>query len=100
MWFCHWAWAQSGFLFSRGNCSGSRFCRFTIRAWKEWRNMPPVMDKQNKLPIASPGYETRDVHVGAILNFLVILTVIILATVLTCWGIFRYFAANQDRSAA
>jgi hypothetical protein len=62
--------------------------------------MPPVMDKQNKLPIASPGYETRDVHVGAILNFLVILTVIILATVLTCWGIFRYFAANQDRSAA
>jgi hypothetical protein len=63
--------------------------------------MPPDMDKSHKAPAPSPGYETRDANVGSVLNFLVILSVVLVATALVSWGLFRYFSAHEvDERAA
>lgn len=67
-----------------------------IRAWKEWPNTPPSMDKQpHNNSAASPGYETRDANVRGVFNFLVILAVVLVASGLLCWGLFRYFSKLQ-----
>ena len=55
--------------------------------------MPPDMDKSHGAPPTSPGYETRDANTGGVLNFLVILGLVLVATALVSWGMFRYFAA-------
>jgi hypothetical protein len=64
--------------------------------------MPPDMDKSHDAPGNSPGYETRDANAGGVLNFLVILGLVLVATALVSWGMFRYFAAHnqEDRAAS
>jgi hypothetical protein len=64
--------------------------------------MPPDMDKPHGTPTNSPGYETRDASTGGVINFLVILAVILVATGLISWGMFRYFASHEqeDRAAS
>ena len=42
--------------------------------------MPPDMDKSHEPPAASPGYETRDANAGGVLNFLVILGLVLVAS--------------------
>jgi hypothetical protein len=44
---------------------------------------------------ATPGYETRDANVGAIINFLVILAVVLGLSGLVCWGMFKVFSAHE-----
>jgi hypothetical protein len=51
------------------------------------------MDKQHNVS-ATPGYETRDTNTGAILNFLVILAVVLVASGLICWGMFKIFSTH------
>jgi hypothetical protein len=57
------------------------------------------MDKPHNAA-ATPGYETRDANVRAVFNFLVILAVMLLATALVCWGLFRYFSVHDVDKAA
>ena len=58
--------------------------------------MPPDMvDRPQGVPANSPGYETRDANVGGVLNFLVILSVILVSTALVCWGLFRFFSMRD-----
>ncbi len=70
-----------------------------IRAWKEWPNTPPSMDKPQNISAASPGYETRDANVRGVFNFLVFLAVLLVAAALLSWGLFRYFSRQQAASA-
>jgi hypothetical protein len=64
--------------------------------------MPPDMDNSHKppidSPIATPGYETRDANVRGVFSFLIVLSVVLLATALVCWAMFRYFSAQQVQS--
>lgn len=63
--------------------------------------MPPDMDKSHGAPPTSLGYETRDANTGGVLNFLVILGIVLVATALISWGMFRYLSAhNQDAAAS
>jgi hypothetical protein len=64
--------------------------------------MPPDMDKSNDRPATTPGYETRDANVGSVFNFLVILSLVLAATALVSWGLFRYFSAHDvdDRATS
>jgi len=64
--------------------------------------MQPDMDKSREALASSPGYETRDANVGAVFNFLVILSLILMSTALVCWGLFRFFSVHDDvgRAAA
>ena len=71
-----------------------------MRGWKDWRSTPLNMDKPNNTPTNSPGYETTDANVGGVLNFLVILTVVLIVTVIACWGLFRYLSARPDAPAS
>jgi len=57
------------------------------------------MDKRHNAS-ATPGYETRDANTGAIVNFLVILSVVLVAAGLICWGMFKIFSTHVvDRPA-
>jgi hypothetical protein len=59
--------------------------------------MPPDMvDKPQGVSANSPGYETRDANVGGVLNFLVVLSVILVSSALVCWGLFRFFSMHDD----
>lgn len=60
--------------------------------------MPPDMDKSHEPPATSPGYETRDANTGGVLNFLVILGLVLVASALISWGMFRYFAALDQEA--
>src|ERR1035438_2194175 len=97
MWCFRLAWAPSGLLISPTSCNRRRFFRFTTPEWKEWRNMPPDMVKPNDAPATSPGYETRDASVRTVLNFLLFLTLFLVATGLISWGMFRYFSAQEKK---
>lgn len=55
--------------------------------------MPQDLDKSHDAPTTAPGYETRDANTGGVLNFLVILGLVLVASALVSWGMFRYFAA-------
>ena len=59
--------------------------------------MPPDMVKPNDAPATSPGYETRDASVRTVLNFLLFLTLFLVATGLISWGMFRYFSAQEKK---
>jgi hypothetical protein len=60
----------------------------------------PNMDEPRDLPIASPGYETRDANVPGVFSFLVVLTLVLLGTALVCWGMFHYFSAHDKEAAS
>lgn len=62
--------------------------------------MSPAMDKSHGTPPNSPGYETRDANTGGVINFLVILGAVLVATALISWGVFRYFAAHVQENRA
>jgi len=62
--------------------------------------MPPDMDKHHDAPATSPGYETRDANAGGVLNFLVILGIVLVATALVSWGMFRYLSARDQDAVA
>jgi hypothetical protein len=64
-------------------------------AWKERPDTPPTMDKHQKASAASPGYETRDANARGVFNFLVFLGLLLVVSVLLCWGLFRYFSRQQ-----
>jgi hypothetical protein len=53
------------------------------------------MDKPHSVPKGSPGYETRDANTRGVLSFLLYLSLILLATFLISWGMFRHFAAQR-----
>ena len=59
-----------------------------------------MVDKTQGVPANSPGYETRDANVGGVLNFLVILSVILVSTALVCWGLFRFFSMHDEDNRA
>jgi hypothetical protein len=61
--------------------------------------MPLSMDKSQNIPAGSPGYETRDANVGGVFHFLVYLSIVLVFTMLLCWGLFRYFSVDQANPA-
>jgi hypothetical protein len=59
------------------------------------------MDKPRTTPAAGPGYETRDANSGSVFKFLAIMAVVLVASGLVCWGMFRFFSAHVvDRAAS
>src|SRR5580692_6324233 len=54
--------------------------------------MPSNMDKPHNHQAASPGYETQDANPRGVYGFLVSLSLMIVFTLLLCWGLFRYFS--------
>jgi len=49
---------------------------------------------------ATPGYEARDTNVGAIVNFLAILAVVLVLSGLVCWGMFKIFSTHAVNQPA
>lgn len=49
---------------------------------------------------ASPGYETRDADIRAVLTFLVVLGAVLIVASLLCYGMFRYFSSHEQNQAA
>jgi hypothetical protein len=58
------------------------------------------MDKPHNGSVTSPGYETRDANAGGVFKFLEALGTVLLATAIICWGLFRFFSANDVDPAA
>ena len=58
--------------------------------------MSPDLDKPRDVPANSPGYETRDADARGVLTFLVILGLVLVATALISWGMFRYFDSEDE----
>jgi hypothetical protein len=52
------------------------------------------MHKLHNVPANSPGYETSDANAGGVFKFLIALAIVLIATGLTCWGLFRFFSAH------
>ena len=46
------------------------------------------------------GYETRDANPGGAFKFLLALGIVLGATALVCWGMFRFFSAHSMNQAA
>ena len=61
---------------------------------------PDMVDKPREVSANSPRYETRDANVGGVVNFLVVLSVILVSTTLVCWGLFRFFSVQEEDSRA
>ena len=61
--------------------------------------MSPSPDKSHGAPLASPGYETRDANVRGVFSFMVYLAIVLVFTLLVCWGLFRYFSAELANPA-
>jgi hypothetical protein len=61
--------------------------------------MSSSTDKSRGTPVASPGYETRDVNTRGIFGFLLFLILLLVFTLLVSWGLFRYFSAEQASPA-
>jgi hypothetical protein len=57
--------------------------------------MPSSMDKSPGAPAGSPGYETRDAHIGGVLKFMLYLALGLAASCLFCWWLFRYFSVIE-----
>src|SRR5580704_16198058 len=94
------AWEGSGSRISSGSCSACRYCRSTIRAWKKLPRRRSNMDKPPNTSVTTPGYETRDANAGGVLKFLVGLGIVLVATCLICWGLFRFFSAHDVNQTA
>ena len=62
--------------------------------------MPSSMDKSHGAPSSSPGYETRDADVRAIIGYLVILSIVLVLTAIVCWGMFKYFSAGHTNGTS
>jgi hypothetical protein len=59
------------------------------------------MDKPHNGSATTPGYETSDANAGGAFKFLMALGIVLVATALVCWGMFRYFSAHDmDRAAS
>jgi hypothetical protein len=58
------------------------------------------MDKRHNGSPATPGYETTDANAGGAFKFLMALGIVLVATALVCWGMFRYFSAHAMDQAA
>jgi hypothetical protein len=58
------------------------------------------MDNPRNTSANTPGYETRDANTAGVFNFLVILGVVLVATALICWGLFRFFTAHEVEAPA
>jgi hypothetical protein len=58
------------------------------------------MDKTEHVPNNSPGYETEDAHPGGVYQFLVGMAIVLIATGIVCWGLFRFFSAHAVDQAA
>jgi hypothetical protein len=52
------------------------------------------MDKQIHPPASNPGYETTDAHAGGVYKFLVGMALMLIASGLVCWGLFRVYSAH------
>jgi hypothetical protein len=52
------------------------------------------MHKLHNVPANSPGYETTDANTGGVFKFLIALAIMLIATGITCWGMFRFFSAH------
>ena len=61
--------------------------------------MSSSMDKPQGAPASSPGYETRDANVRAVLGFLIVLSIVLLFTAIVCWGLFRHYSAGRANLA-
>lgn len=59
------------------------------------------MDKPHNSSATTPGYEASDANAGGAFKFLMALGIVLMATALVCWGMFRYFSAHAvDQSAS
>ncbi|HEX4642253.1 MAG TPA: hypothetical protein VH161_02260 [Candidatus Acidoferrales bacterium] len=58
------------------------------------------MDKPHTTSAAGPGYETRDANSASVFKFLAIMAVVLVASALVCWGMFRFFSAHVVDQAA
>jgi len=58
------------------------------------------MDKPQNLSPTAPPYETRDANVRGVFQFLAILGIVLVITVLACWGLFRFYSAHEVDNAA
>jgi hypothetical protein len=58
------------------------------------------MDKPHNVSVTSPGYETRDANAGGVFKFLAALGIVLLATALICWGLFRFFSGHAVNPGA
>jgi hypothetical protein len=58
------------------------------------------MAKPHNVSATGSGYETRDANTSGVFKFLVVLGVVLVATALVCWGLFRYFSAHAMEQAA
>jgi hypothetical protein len=56
------------------------------------------MDKPQNAP--TPGYETRDANAGGAFKFLLVLGIVLVATGLVCWGLFRFLSARDVNQSA
>jgi hypothetical protein len=52
------------------------------------------MDKSHHPPAATPGYETRDATAPPVFKFLAVLGIVLVASFLVCWGMFRFLSAH------
>jgi hypothetical protein len=57
--------------------------------------MSSSMDKSHGTSGGSPGYQTRDANVRGVSSFIKYLSLLLVFALLLCWGLFRYFSANQ-----
>jgi hypothetical protein len=58
------------------------------------------MDKPNDNLATTPGYEIRDADAGGVFKFLVALGIVLVASGLVCWGVFRIFSAHETNQEA
>jgi hypothetical protein len=58
------------------------------------------MGSRHNTPTTTPGYETRDADARGVFNFLVILGVVLVASALVCWGMFRFFTVHEMEAPA
>jgi hypothetical protein len=58
------------------------------------------MAKPHNVSAPASGYETRDANAGGVFKFLVALGIVLVATALVCWGMFRFFSAHAMNQAA
>jgi hypothetical protein len=61
--------------------------------------MPPNMDNGRLASSATPGYETRDVNTGAVLGFLIFLSLVIGLVTLGNRLLFRFYSASEQQPA-
>lgn len=58
------------------------------------------MDKPEHVANNSPGYETQDAHTGGVYQFLVAMAIVLVATGVVCWLLFRFYSAHAVDQAA